>query len=105
MTTESLIDYIKKELNKNVSKELIISRLSGVGWHMDDIEEGFSMITSNESTSLPLVFNEVKNIYKTDPYHEQVESSSTVSSPVLFQEPKKIEPEKVEIKNNYETSK
>ena len=44
MTTGELIDYIKSQLNKNIPKYLIISRLIEVGWRMEDIEEGFSNI-------------------------------------------------------------
>lgn len=103
MTTESLIDYIKKELNKNVSKELITSRLSGVGWHMDDIEEGFSKAVPVSTADLsvpPLVINEVKNIYKVTPSQGQINNLDSFS-PSTSLEPKEIATEKVEpIKND-----
>jgi uncharacterized protein Smg (DUF494 family) len=80
MITESLIDYIKIQLENNVSKDLIISQLSEVGWHMDDIREGLEKVESlsKEQTKEPLPNisnNEVTNIYKKDPYHEAVDSS------------------------------
>lgn len=55
MITLDLVEYIKSQLNKNVSKDLIISQLSNVGWHIEDIEEGFSCIekSSNENILLP----------------------------------------------------
>lgn len=44
MTTSELISYIKKQIKNNKSKDLIISRLSEVGWHKSDIDEAFSII-------------------------------------------------------------
>lgn len=110
MTTESLIDYIKKELNKNVSKELITSQLTGVGWHIDDIEEGFQKAIAtdqSEPKTPPLVVNQVNNIYKTDPYHESIDSSFE-SQFIKPQDFKKVETEvitdKVDSTNIYKES-
>ncbi|HAE36951.1 MAG: hypothetical protein UR85_C0009G0040 [Candidatus Nomurabacteria bacterium GW2011_GWF2_35_66] len=47
MITSDLIEYIKIQLNKNISKDLIISRLSQVGWRAEDIEEGFLSIETS----------------------------------------------------------
>lgn len=44
MITPDLIEYIKIQLNKNIPKDLVISNLLGVGWRMEDIEEGFLKI-------------------------------------------------------------
>jgi hypothetical protein len=44
MITEDLIAYIQAQLRKNISKELISSRLSKAGWHADDIEEGLRKV-------------------------------------------------------------
>jgi len=41
MTTSELISYIKKQIQNNVSRDLIISKLIGAGWHREDIDEGF----------------------------------------------------------------
>ena len=47
MITSDLIEYIKGELNDNVSKDLIISTLLEIGWRKEDIDEGFSSIDIN----------------------------------------------------------
>jgi hypothetical protein len=41
MTTSELISYIKKQIKNNIPKDLIISKLTGAGWHRKDIDEGF----------------------------------------------------------------
>jgi hypothetical protein len=41
MTTGELISYIKKQIENNLSKDLIISKLIGAGWRREDIDEGF----------------------------------------------------------------
>ncbi len=46
MTTSDLIEYIKLQISKNVSRDLIVSRLSQTGWHIEDIEEGFTTVQS-----------------------------------------------------------
>lgn len=53
MTTDDLIIYIQNQLKKNVSKDLIVYRLSQIGWHQDDIEEGFQKVsvTNNNTVS------------------------------------------------------
>jgi len=42
MITLELVKYIEAQINKNTPKEIIIKNLSDSGWHIDDIEEGFS---------------------------------------------------------------
>ena len=46
MITPDLIEYIKSQLNKNILKDLIVSRLLQAGWHQEDIDEGFLSIKS-----------------------------------------------------------
>jgi hypothetical protein len=41
MITPDLIEYIKSQINKNISKDLIVSRLLQAGWYQEDIDEGF----------------------------------------------------------------
>ena len=48
MITSGLTEYIKAELNENVSKDLIISSLLEAGWIKEDIDEGFSDIENNK---------------------------------------------------------
>lgn len=59
MTTSELIYYIKKQIAKNVPKDLIVSKLINVGWHMEDIDEGFSKVES-ESPKAEIIKPEVK---------------------------------------------
>lgn len=44
MITADLISYIRKQQNNNVSRDLIVSSLEKVGWHPEDIEEGFDKV-------------------------------------------------------------
>jgi hypothetical protein len=41
MITEDLIFYIQSQLRKNISKDIIISKLKKAGWHDEDIGEAF----------------------------------------------------------------
>ncbi len=45
MITDDLIAYIQAQLRKKISKDIIISRLLGVGWHSDDVDEAFRKLT------------------------------------------------------------
>lgn len=54
MITLDLIEYIKLQISKNVSKDLIISRLSQAGWCMEDIEEGFLNVESSTPKVAPV---------------------------------------------------
>lgn len=51
MITSDLIEYIKSQLASNISKSSIISDLSQVGWHIEDIEEGFLAIENQNISS------------------------------------------------------
>ncbi len=44
MVTPELLSYISSQLKKNSSRENIISNLLAVGWHSDDIREGFEKL-------------------------------------------------------------
>lgn len=54
MTTPELISYIKKQINNNTAKNLIISKLLGVGWHRQDIDEGFLSVESESKPTVPV---------------------------------------------------
>ena len=97
MITSELVSYIKKQIENNISKDLIISKLIGVGWRREDIDEGFSSV---ELESKPEIYNikidtrvkpkeivkEVINISPVidkgrviDKYHELLEGDSIFS--------------------------
>lgn len=84
MINEDLIAYVQAQLRKNISKDVIISRLVGVGWHSDDISEVFRKVLPPESAikkveisqspatnivETPLV---IRDLNKPDPYHEKI---------------------------------
>lgn len=55
MITADLISYIRKQQNNNVSRDLIVSSLEKVGWHPEDIEEGFDKVEElNQRTNTSL---------------------------------------------------
>jgi len=87
MTTSELISYIRKQINNNVPKDLIISKLVGVGWRKEDINEGFSNIESELNPRVILSdtkkgidsINPVrKSEANTDQYREPVEVDNMV---------------------------
>ena len=43
MVNQQLLDYIKQQLEKNISKEQIKSALMQNGWDVSDVEEGFTV--------------------------------------------------------------
>lgn len=59
MTTSELISYIRKQINNNTPKDLIISKLIDAGWHREDIDEGFSKLEPELKQETPKI--EVKN--------------------------------------------
>ena len=94
MITESLINYIKNQRNKNVSEELIVSQLAKVGWHMDDIKEGLDKATPSVE-----IKTETHRSYTIDPYHEPIDSDSKIEqSPILKNK-------ELELKEEIETKK
>lgn len=52
MTTEDLIIYINSQLAKNITKEIITSKLISKGWRLEDIEEGFEKVNSTKNESV-----------------------------------------------------
>ena len=44
MVNQQLLDYIKQQLEKNISKEQIKSALMQNGWDVSDVEEGFTAV-------------------------------------------------------------
>ena len=44
MVTSELISYIKKQIESNIPRSVIIAKLLEAGWYKDDIDEGFSEI-------------------------------------------------------------
>jgi hypothetical protein len=76
MITPDLIEYIKSQLNKNISKDLIISRLTDAGWHMEDIEEGLHGLTpASAEVKTPIVniidSNNVESVKENNPTVEE----------------------------------
>ena len=121
MVTPDLIEYIKIQLNKNITKDLVVSSLLGVGWRMEDIEEGFLQIEPVEiiqpkveeekeikknvdiyreppdGTELPIKKEEVKNSPKSSLDLLKVWVPTSIK-PVIIEEPKVEEVKKEEIK-------
>jgi hypothetical protein len=101
MTTSELIFYIKKQINNNISKELIISKLTEAGWRKEDIDEGFSSIESELKPTTPS-FEAKRGIDNINPikrpqviadqYREPIGTNGTV-------ETKKVELPKIEVSN------
>lgn len=63
MINEDLITFIQSQAKKNRSQSEISSRLAKVGWHIDDIEEGFRAVALREPAFVepfvePKAFNE-----------------------------------------------
>lgn len=56
MITQQLVDFIKGELQKGLSKEVISKELLSNGWQVQDIEAGFS-----SAALTPLDFSELSN--------------------------------------------
>lgn len=44
MITSELISFIRKQIESNIPKDIIISKLIGVGWYREDVDEGFSSV-------------------------------------------------------------
>ena len=93
MITLDLIEFIKSQLNKNISKETILTDLSEVGWRMEDIEEGFAKVeedrlrdvTLQQAKSLeakePVKIEEVKEVF--DKYRELPIDGDSLNEPKL----------------------
>ena len=110
MITLDLIKYIKSQIDKSVPEDLIISHLSSVGWHMEDIEEGITKVKSiiaipgkDNNTSDKVQEKEepieIKNVY--DKYHESIEGVTVfpLEEKLPINAPLEVE-KKVEIKED-----
>jgi len=62
MITSDLISYIKKQINNNKSKDLIVSKLLIAGWHQDDIQEGFLSVENQLRQQETVVEKEKENL-------------------------------------------
>lgn len=90
MITSELVSFIKKQIQNNTSKDLIISKLLEAGWYREDINEGFLFIDKESKpiapTPTPVIKETVKPINtqteqegpSTDMYRESVVSDSTI---------------------------
>jgi hypothetical protein len=88
MTTSELISYIRRQIENNIPKDLIISKLLGAGWHQEDIDEGFSDIESEFKQEIPIIEKKepikeasitspITNIQSlADKYHEPIEGDN-----------------------------
>lgn len=78
MITSDLVRYIQSQIDKNKSKDLIVSKLTQAGWRDEDIREAFDSISSK-------IQNEIKiSVEASDPYREKIDSdksSEQFSSP------------------------
>ena len=93
MITLDLIEFIKLQLNKNISKETITTDLSEVGWRIEDIEEGFAKVeedrlrevTLEQAKSLeakePIKTEEVEKVF--DKYRELPIEGDSLEEPKL----------------------
>lgn len=85
MITLDLVEYIKSQLNKNISKQSIITNLSEVGWKVEDIEEGFGRIEKDtpaqEIKEEKAV--EKEEVKKFDPYREIPEGESSPAKEII----------------------
>jgi hypothetical protein len=62
MITSDLVSYIKKQINNNKSKDLIVSKLLLAGWHQEDIDEGFLSVENQLKQQETLVEKEKENL-------------------------------------------
>jgi len=75
MINQSLLDYIKQQIQQNTSQEQIKSSLLTNGWSATDIEEGFSAIGLT-SQAVPLTPSPTPN---TEPLTNAVNSTQTIA--------------------------
>lgn len=50
MANQQLIDFIKQQLQKGLTKEIISNQLLSNGWNTQDIEEGFNYLSSQKES-------------------------------------------------------
>lgn len=97
MITEDLIAYIQTQIRKNISNDIIASRLRNAGWHELDIEEALRKVTppapkeEQPSSTRPAYIEPStptfeKETYKiADQYRELPEASIPKETPVIDQ--------------------
>ncbi len=74
MITEDLIIYINSQLKKNISRDVIITKLVNSGWHKEDIEEGFIKIN-------PPAINIDKNNHLYKEIEEEIKNDMISTAP------------------------
>lgn len=72
MTTPELVNYLKKQIEKKIPKDIVITKLKSVGWKEKDIEEGFSEAFGPEENK-EQIQNDNLNESKTDLSLEQTD--------------------------------
>jgi hypothetical protein len=75
MITSDLIAYIKSQLNKNISKDSIISELSKVGWYIEDIQEGILSVEAEMEVQSKVETFANNSVFK-NPSNNQTENKS-----------------------------
>lgn len=98
MITSDLISYIKKQINNNKSKDLIVSKLLIAGWHQDDIEEGFLSIENELKTKENVIENKEENL-KLEVFSAELPAGQIPETKLIEKtEPKVWTPMKVPVK-------
>jgi len=95
MITPELVSYIKKQIQNNIPKDLIISKLSDVGWHIDDINEGFLSIDKYREPLIESDFFEVKK--ELSEIENKKEEEIKIEKPIIEDKP-------IEVKSAFEQS-
>lgn len=85
MTTSELISYIKKQIEKNIPKDLIISKLVGAGWHREDIDEGFLSIDKYRE---PIEGENIFEVEKEQPKQEFLRTEEQKIATPIIETPK-----------------
>ncbi|MFA6397901.1 MAG: hypothetical protein WDK96_03625 [Candidatus Paceibacterota bacterium] len=91
MINEQLLNYIKKELSSNVSKDIITSNLKSKGWTDFDISEAFSKIISLKVE--PVIPTVPPNIFRSSQPQIQNQNQPQTTTPVTSPVTPKITPE------------
>lgn len=76
MITEDLVVYIQGQIKKNISEDLILSRLLQAGWHEDDAKAGLVKATESIPKSAPKAVENVAPI--SSPIPLSIKSSNTL---------------------------
>jgi hypothetical protein len=83
MTTPELIQYVKSEVEKGVSKDVIVGQLKTQGWTDLDIAEVFSMVRIPVSSSISvdaLIPNIIKNTPESIKPSEPIHTADSVAT-------------------------